>query len=397
MFNFLNIEPKSFGLDFSDLSLKIIKLKRKDKELNLSSWGETILNPGIIEEGEIKNKEELINAIKKVVGSVKGKKLETRNVIASLPERKAFLQIIQMPKMSEEELKTAVPFEAENYIPLSIDDVYLDFQVIPDLDFPAKKQELKDKDKKNNQNILVAAFPKKIVDSYLDCLKKSGLIVQALEIESQSIVRVLIKNGISSFPLFIIDFGKSTTSFIFFSGRSIYSTSSVPVCSQDITESISKLLGVNKNLAEKLKIKYGISQLKMSKISLSRDNDEKKEEDGKNGKTEGEKVSEAIIPILDKLLKETKKHFDYYYTHTDHANYILKDNKIRKVILCGRGSNLKGVADFLSFGLGIPVEIGNPWINILSERPKNIPGISYEDSLGYTTALGLALRGIEKA
>ena len=64
--------------------------------------------------------------------------------------------------------------------------------------------------------------------------------------------------------------------------------------------------------------------------------------------------------------------------------------------MCGRGANLKGLLDFISLKLKIPVELGNPWINILPKQLKEVPGLPFAQSLGYATALGLALRGIKK-
>jgi hypothetical protein len=46
----------------------------------------------------------------------------------------------------------------------------------------------------------------------------------------------------------------------------------------------------------------------------------------------------------------------------------------------------------LASSLNTKVEIGNPWVNILKEEIKEVPDISFENSLGYTTALGLALK-----
>jgi len=397
MLDFLNIEPESFGLDFSDLSLKIVKLKKKGKFLTLASWGETTLKPGIIQGGEIKNEDALIEAIKRTLSSVKGERLRTRNVIASLPEKKAFFQIIRMPKMSKKELKTSVPFEAENYIPLSIKDVYLDFQPVFDSCYSGSAGTVMDKNSKESdkissgENILISAFPKNIVDSYLSCLKKSGLTVQALEVESQSIVRALVKNGISPFPLFIVDFGRSTTSFIFFSGYSLCLTSSVPICSQNITEAISRSLKIDLIKAEELKLKYGFRVKKRT-----RQKREKTDSLSAREIEENKKVFEAIKPILISLAEEIKKHFRYYQTHADYVGQLPKDKEIEKIILCGRGANLKGITDFLSLELEIPVELGNPWINILSEPLREVPGLPYEESLGYATALGLALRGIRE-
>jgi len=377
MLKFLPLKPKAFGLDLSDLSLKITKLKKKGKFLCLDSWGETEIKPGIIEDGEIKNEAALTEIIKEGLSKVKGKKIKIREVVTSLPEKKAFLQVIQMPKMEEGELKKAIPFEAENYIPLPIEEVYLDFQIVPPV-----------YDHLDHFDILIAAIPKETTYPYVSCLKKAGLLPQALEIESQSISRALIKNGVSPFPIAIIDFGRSRASFIIFSGYSLRFTSSIPISSQKLTEAISQTLKVNLTEAEKLKLKYG---LKMPE---------------KNAKYKG--ISEAMIPLLTDLARQIKKYLRYYQTHAGHEHLEpdssgrasrpiseTSKKKIEKILLCGRGANLKGLADFLSSELKISVKPGNPWINILSEPLKEVPELSFEESLGYTTVLGLTLRGVK--
>src|SRR4030043_1236723 len=180
---------------------------------------------------------------------VRGEKLKTNYVIASLPEEKAFLEVIQMPKLKTEELRDAVYFEAENYIPLSIEDVYLDFQTIQPL-----------RDHLDHSDILIAAFPKKIINPYVSCLKKAGLQPQTLEIESIAIVRSLIKNGVSSYPLLLIDFGANRTSLIIFSGYSLRFTRSLSLSSQEVAKTISQELNVSLQEAENLKVKCGLEK-----------------------------------------------------------------------------------------------------------------------------------------
>ncbi|HHE76472.1 MAG TPA: hypothetical protein ENL27_00575, partial [Candidatus Parcubacteria bacterium] len=75
MFEFLNINPKSFGLDFSNLSLKLANLKKKRNTFALASWGESRLEPGIIEDGEIKKPDLLAKLIKQVVANANGEKI----------------------------------------------------------------------------------------------------------------------------------------------------------------------------------------------------------------------------------------------------------------------------------------------------------------------------------
>jgi len=348
MIEFLSLKPEAFGLDISDLSLRIAKLKKRGKFFSLVSWGEAKIKPGIVEQGEIKNEDVLSEIIKQRLAKIKGERIKTKYLIASLPEKKAFLQVIEMPKMKEEELKTSVPFEAENYIPLPIEKVYLDFQTVPS------------SNQIDHLDILIAALPKKTVDTYVSCFKKAGLIPMALEVESQSIARAVVKNEISPFPLLIIDFGRNTTSFIVFSGYSLLFTSSDPASSQELTEIISKTLKLSLDEAEKLKLKHGLKD---------------------------EKSLKAMTPLLINLIGQAKKCINYNRSQS---------GEIKKILLCGSGSNLKGLNDFISSELKITVELANPWINILPEPLKEVPGLPFKESLGYTTALGLALRGIKK-
>lgn len=363
MIDFLTLKPEAFGLDISDLSLKILKLKKRGDSLILASFGETKITPGTIEGGEIKNEEALAKIIKEAVSKVKGERIKTKYVVCSLPEEKAFLQIIQMPSMKEEEIKQAVYFEAENYIPLPIEEVYLDFQIV--------KPVINHLD---HSDVLITAMPKKVIDSYVVSLKKAGLILKVLEIESQAVARSLIKNAISPSPLFLIDLGATRTSFIIFSGYSLRFTSSIPISSQKFTEAIAKHLEIDLSEAEKLKIKYGL--------------------EGKD--KEGKEVSDILSFHSRDLIKQIKTCLFYYHTHIHHEHLPLDGKEVEKIFLCGGGANLKGLANFLSLELKIPVDLGNPWVNILPEPLKEVPELSYEKSLAYAAALGLALRGIKK-
>ena len=76
---------------------------------------------------------------------------------------------------------------------------------------------------------------------------------------------------------------------------------------------------------------------------------------------------------------------------------MFKEGKtISKILLCGGGANLKGLPETLSSAVKIPVSVGNPWVNVLPNAIKEVPGLSFKESVSYSTAFGLALRGIKK-
>lgn len=354
MKKFLKLRSEIFGLDINDLSLKIVKLKKKNGSFVLTSFNKAEISPGIIEGGIIRDENALAEIIKTACKSVKGEKLDTKDVIVSLPEEKSFLQVIQMPKMDEKELKSAALFEVENYIPLSINDIYVDFQGI-----------LSDKSQSSRSDVLIVAMPKQIVDSYVSCIEKAGLLPIIFEVESQAIARALIKKEEKDAPpLAIIDFGKNNTNLIIYFKNSIRFTCSINVCSQQITEAISKFFQISIEEAEEEKIKNGLSATDSNP-----------------------KILEAATPVLEELSAQIKKYLDFYSEHFFHER-ILTDGKVEKIILCGGGSDLKGLSDFIFQKLNIPVETPNLLENIL------VKNIDFNNPLSFTAALGLAERGV---
>ena len=360
MFNALTLHPPAFGLDISDLSLKIVFLKRQGKGFKLHVFGEFPIAPGVVERGEVKDQNVLAQAIKKAVESF-GTKLSTKQVVASLPEEQAFLQLMQLPRMKQQELEHAVRFEAENYVPHAIEKVYLDFQVVQPFHSHI-----------DHTDILLAALPRTMVDPYLEALERSGLTVKALEIESLSISRALVLKETAATPLLLVDFGATRTSFVVFSGYSLRFTASIPVSSIQLTQNIARTLKITEEKAEELKINFG----------LDRQDD-----------AQGEMVFEALVPPLSNLMEQIKKHLSYYESHTIHQHLGVNQQRIKRIIISGGGANLRGLTRFLSRELEREVILGNPWVNILETSLKELPPLSFGESLKYTAALGLALRG----
>lgn len=356
MFNLLNLNPIAFGLDITDASLKFVKLRKKREGYLISAFGELSLPKGMIKGGQIKHSNALAVQIRKMMSQAKG--VKTRYVIVSLPEEKSFAQVISMPKMTEAEAKKAVYYEAENYIPFSVNKVYLDCQKV----IPLRKD-------LDHSEFLIAALPKTIVDSYLGVLRKAKLSPLALEIEPQSISRALVKNETSLLPQLLMDIGATRTTFVLFSGRSLRFSSSIPISSNLFTTAISKNLKKSSKKAESLKIKYGL----------------------KRKTKEGKEVFDALIPILTDFQEQVNKHIEYYHSHATHKHLPRDGSSIKKIILCGGGANLFGLPEFLQSELGLPVELGNPLINLsLTKSQSPIPK---EKLLGFTIAIGLALRG----
>lgn len=310
----------------------------------------------------VKDPKILVRIIRQVIGKPKYGKITTDMVIASIPETKSFVRVISMPTMTEEEAAEAIPWEAEAYIPMPISQVYLDWLILG--------PSLTEKDK---MKVLITAAPRDYVDDYTNILKEAGLKPLALEVESQATARSLAPKA--SETVMIVDIDTVRTSLIIYERDTLQFTSSIPIAGNVFTESIAKALTISFVEAEKVKREYGLDESYNKGV-----------------------IRRALAPALSNLVTEIQNTIRFYEEHAASPT-----DKINRLLLAGGSSKLKHLPSYLqekflkvaaeSTLRSLPqfaVELGNPWIRVI--QAGQTPPLSREDSLGYATAIGLALR-----
>lgn len=347
-----NLNP--FGLDFSDRAIKVAQLEKDNNRLILRGCGREDLPAGIIEDGEIKKPEELAEHIHRALSSAAPHSIKSKFAVYSIPETKGFIRVIKVDDASKDNLESAVFSEIEQSFPIKIEDSYIDWQILC-----TKKD--------GSMEVLAAAVPQTIVDSYSEVLAMAKLKPVAAEIESIAICRSLISERMSPKPTLIIDLGKDRTGFIIFKFPTVQFTASIPICGMELNKAISSNLGISEEEAEKLKDKCGLS-------------------------VEGEcaRVYGAMGACLAEMTEYIERLLEYYREH------YRNEPDLAKVIVCGGESRMRGISSLLSLKIKKEVEKGNPWVNIIQPGAKEIPPISRDESLVFVTVLGLALRGIEE-
>ena len=344
---------RAFGLDLSDQSLKLIELKKSGKNIRLANFCELTLPEGTIIKGRVVKEDLLVAAIRKSISATAKGRVKTRMVVACVPESESFIRIIKLPVVPEDELDQAVKWESGQHIPLSSDQVYLDWQKVGGRD-----QQLE---------VLVAASPRKLVDSYVNALRKAGLVPIACEVESAATTRSLIRENDQACYL-IVDIGICKTSLIIYDRQSLQFTSSVEPAGEDFTASLTQDLKISITEAEEMKKVYGLT--------------------AKKGEIE-EKIYQSLKSQVQALAQEIETTLKFYKDHFPGGQ------DADKIILCGGGSRLRGLVPELKIILKKEVVLGDPWVNILNSQNKYLPEISRKDALGYATAIGLAIRGVE--
>lgn len=377
------------GLDISDLSLKLVQLNKVRDKIKIQALGKLNLPKGIITKGEIKDKPELIKAIKKIVSNPTFGKTSSEEVIVCLPESKTFIKLIEIQK-SPNALADIIGSEIEKHVPLAIGEIYYDWQII--------------KDSVDKYSVLIGAAPKEIVNQYTAMLDEAKLSPVALEIEPVAIARCLLKeeapnlkSGISekkikagaSLNYGLIDIGADHTCMIFYSANTILFTASMPISGEKITTKISESLAITRDQAEKAKIICGMDEAKAAGV-----------------------IKEILADTIKNLIIKIKEALEHY------ENYFSQCGPLNQILLSGGGANITNLTNIIAQELTIEVQLANSLNNLYEDRDKfagylakksshNLKTtklvspdeeknliVKQDSSSAYATAIGLALRGI---
>ncbi len=334
-----------FGLDIGFSSIKVMQTKPEGKNAIVAGYGVNRFDPKIIKDGVIvdipamaKSAHELFD--KFVIGEI-----STRRVAMSIPAMRTFTRTIKLPKLTNKELEDAVRMEAEQYIPVPVDDLYMDYSITSTTETEIE--------------LLAVAVPKKIVDSYVALAKVLGLELVALEATIASSSRLFVHTELSDVPTVIIDYGSISSDITIFD-HGIVVTGTVGGGGDNFTDLIAEALDISKSEAQVIKAKYGLSYSKKQK-----------------------EITTALKPTLEQILKEIRRMIRYYEERYG------DDRKIVQIVTLGGGSNMPGLSDYMTNALRLPVRMSNPWDKHVMFKNIQPPG-GVESSM-YITAAGLSL------
>jgi type IV pilus assembly protein PilM len=120
------------GLDIGSMMIKAVQFKGKGDKRQLAAAAVTELSQEVIEGMEEDMRDTLIaETIKKLF---KDNNISSKNVITSLSGDDVIVRPVKLPYIPLEELPDVIAYEAENYIPLAIDQVVLDYEVLGEVE-----------------------------------------------------------------------------------------------------------------------------------------------------------------------------------------------------------------------------------------------------------------------
>lgn len=335
------------GIDISDTAVRHIVFGYKNGQRYVKSFGEEKVPEGAISSGYINKPGE----VTKILSAVK-EKTGRSFVNASLPEEKAYLFEMQVPKLPDNELYEAVGFRLEENVPIPAKEAIYDFTI---LDYG--------KSESDHLDIIVSVIPAKVSETYAKVFEDAGLMPLSFEISGQAIGRAVIDPKMTG-SFLIMNFGETKTGFSIVSHGIVFFTSTLPFGSLALDEVTAKVYGVPIS---------DVSGIKSEMI--------------KSGKQDM-KLFLEIMRSTDPIKEEIKKLSAYWRAQS--VKVIHKPSNIDKIILSGRDAAIPSVDEYVHSVTGIPAEVANVWQNVFSFEDYT-PPISYADSLNYAGAIGLAV------
>ena len=204
------LPKKVVGMDLHDHSAQVVELKQGQTDISLEAYNRVILPAHVIHDGEVKpdREQEFKGMILDFLQGANPNAIESKNVAIILPAKKTFAHIFKMPgNFGEQEIKKAIPFEAETVIPFPIQDVYWDTTVLSSI--PATKD-----DPVPNKYVLFAAIPKEIADTYARLFEGMWLTPYLFGVNVEALKYVLREQIEPDKASLIIDLGTLSTNYL---------------------------------------------------------------------------------------------------------------------------------------------------------------------------------------
>lgn len=343
-------KPYFLGIDFGTSRIKAVELTLKDGKPALVKYGGVslaALENGILSSSERSYGEEVALYLRALLERMRPK---SKGASVAMPAFIGLISLIEFPEMEKADLEEAVRFEAHKYIPSSLDEVALSWEVIGKRPSPA--------DGKTRMEVLLVAALNKEVERYEKYVQAARLDLDFLELETFSLVRSIVGKEQGLFA--VVDIGSRATNLILAENGVVRVSRNLDVGGNDVTRTLMDGLSITKERAKTLK--------KSSKDFLN------------------DPESALVFPALQMIGNETQRMLEAY--RAKHPDIPCKG-----IILSGGTAQLTGLPEYYSKMLRLPVRRGDPWQRIQYDA-ELAPAIK-KLGTSFSVALGLALSGID--
>jgi len=358
------------GVDIGSSSIKVVQLRKERGRAVLETYGEIALGPySGTEVGRATSLQppDLARALTDLTTEAN---VTAKSAGVSVPFSASLTSVIEMPPMEPAQLAHMIPLEARKYIPANINEVMLDWFIIPD--DPAKQEWTRSRaaaapetQAKAKTEVLLVAIHNEVLNNFQTITKQAGLNVGFYELEIFGAVRSSLAHGIA--PVMMVDIGAATTKVYIVERGIVRFSHLINIGSQDLTLGISRSLGLNFDRAERMKRELGLL------VREGSDN------------TQDQQVKEALLSTLGRIFSDVNRVL---------LSYEKKYGRnISRVVFAGGGAGLLGLPEYASKLISVEVTRSDPFDRI--QTPAFLEDVLVDVGPEFAVAVGMALRRMQ--
>lgn len=368
-FTFLGSQPMPAGLDVGTDQIRVAQLKQSSAGFALFAYSQAGMPLGAVVDGEIVDPATVSSAIKEAWrhGGFKGK-----DVAVGVSNQKVVVRLVDLPYMDRAELQGAIQYQAQDYIPIPVEDAILDFQIIGDYMTPSDEHMME---------VLLVAAQRDMINSVVAAVEGAGLRPTLIDVTSFAIARALLGVTESVLPaeeegpeeaVGVLHISSGMTNIAVLERGVPRFTRVSSIAGNQFTQAISNVLNLTFDEAEELKLRAGLPDI-----------------EGGDSVSEDQFVQvarDALEREVNKFIAEVRRSLDYYLTQATQARTI------SKIYMTGSGAQLSHLAQYLSKGLQAEVLLADPLAHL--QVASSVEHAVRADRMGIAPAVGLALGGV---
>lgn len=336
------------GLDIGSHSVKVVQLNARDTGVVLLNFGMATLPGQAYTEGKAARPEVVAGV---VLALMRNLAVKEKAVAASISGHEVISKKVELPMMTEAELENRMQYELGQFIPYSINEVDVDYQI---LDVA--------KDRPNFMEVLLVAAQKETVNDHVNLIRLCDLQAEVVDVDYFALSNAFeAMHGFEEKSIALIDIGASKAIMnIICRGFPVF-TRGISIGGRQITERIEDHFGVPLEDAERIKLGEISSKVRL------------------------EELEEIFVNVIRNWVSECRKAINLFHTN-------FSEHKIEEVFLSGGSCRIPGLDKVFQENLGAEVSIFNPLAGL--EYDPQIFDPAYIEHVGsqMAIALGLALR-----
>jgi type IV pilus assembly protein PilM len=343
--NMLSGVSDFFGLDIGTTAIRLVQLRGNSPVKTLVKYAYSPVDTKIALSDSKADHQKLAQIVRSLLDEAR---VSTRNVVVGIPSSRVFTTVVDIERLSPDELAKTIRYQADSLIPTPLAESKIDWAMIGDSP--------KDKTK---VEVLLTSVSNEYVEGRLDMLESIGLNVIAFEPDNLALTRAMVASE-STVPQMVLEIGHKSTDLVIAMNGAPRLTRAIPTGAEAIIRAAMQNLSIDDKQAEQFVFKFGLSKDKL----------------------EGQ-IYQAIIGTIDILVTEIDKSIKFFQTRYG-------DSKLDRIIMTGGASALPEFPLYIANKFGLNVEIGSAWRNVSfpADRQNELMAVSNH----FGVAAGLAER-----